>query len=126
YFNVYKNSYERLNEIAQDLNYPFLNPSSNPMLEIPEETDLFITDVLTNGINTEPNIYEEVLSIQERKFRLSENNLIFATNAVITRDTRENINDNNFSLIRLKIESAGNLLSGVSSLAGLEKNSSGN
>ncbi|HET8802999.1 MAG TPA: BamA/TamA family outer membrane protein [Aequorivita sp.] len=126
YFNVYKNSYERLNEIAQDLNYPFLNPSSNPMLEIPEETDLFITDVLTNGINTEPNIYEEVLSIQERKFRLSENNLIFATNAVITRDTRENINDNNFSRTRIKIESAGNLLSGISSLAGLEKNSSGN
>lgn len=126
YFNVYKNSYERLNEIAQDLNYPFLNPSTNPMLEIPEETDLFITDVLTNGISTEPNIYQEVLSIRERQFRLSENNLIFATNAVITRDTRENINDNNFSRTRIKIESAGNLLSGISSLAGLEKNSSGN
>ncbi len=126
YFNVYKNSYERLNEIARDLNYPFLNPSSNPMLEIPEETDLFITDILTNGISTEPNIYQEVLSIRERQFRLSENNLIFATNAVITRDTRENINDNNFSRTRIKIESAGNLLSGISSLAGLEKNSSGN
>lgn len=126
YFNVYKNSYERLNEIAQDLNYPFNNPSQNPMLEIPEETDLFITDVLTNGISTEPNIYQEVLSIRERQFRLSENNLIFATNAVITRDTRENINDNNFSRTRIKIESAGNLLSGISSLAGLEKNSSGN
>ncbi|MDP2686699.1 MAG: BamA/TamA family outer membrane protein [Aequorivita sp.] len=126
YFNVYKNSFERLNEIAQDLNYPFNNPSQNPMLEIPEETDLFITDVLTNGISTEPNIYQEVLSIRERQFRLSENNLIFATNAVITRDTRENINDNNFSRTRIKIESAGNLLSGISSLAGLEKNSSGN
>lgn len=126
YFNVYKNSYERLNEIAQDLNYPFSNPSPNPMLEIPEETDLFITDVLNNDISTEPNIYQEVLSIRERQFRLSENNLIFATNAVITRDTRENINDNNFSRTRIKIESAGNLLSGISSLAGLEKNSSGN
>ncbi len=126
YFNVYKNSYERLNEIAQELNYPFNNPSQDPSLEIPGETDTFISDVLDNTITTDVETFQEVLSIRERQFRLSENNLIFATNVVLTRDTRENINDNNFSRTRLKLESAGNLLSGISSLAGLEKNTNGN
>lgn len=126
YFNVYKNSYERLNEIAQDLNYDFNNPSTDPQLEIPLETETFINEVLARAITTDAVTYEEVLSIYERETRLTENNLIFATNIVLTRDTRENINDNNFSRIRTKFESAGNLLSGISNLAGLKKNSSGN
>ena len=44
----------------------------------------------------------------------------------MTRDTRENINDNNFSRLRFKLESAGNLLAGISNLAGAKKNSDGN
>ena len=126
YFNVYKSSYSHLNEIARDLNYDFNNPSTDPLLEIPGETDEFIYDVLNREIYADPNTYQEVLSIRERQVRLSENNLIFASNITMTRDTRENINDNNFSRIRLKLESAGNLLSGISSLAGLTKNSQGN
>ncbi len=123
---MYNSSYSRLNELAQDLNYNFDNPSNNPSLEIPEETDEFITDVLNGTIDSDPESYQEVLSISERQTRLSENNLIFATNITLTRDTRENINDNNFSRIRLKLESAGNLLSGIASLAGVTKNSNGN
>ncbi len=126
YFNVYKSSYNRLNEIAQELNYGFGNPSNNPMLEIPDETATFITDVLQENINSDPKIYQEVLSIAERQIRLSENNLIFASNITLTRDTRENINDNNFSRLRLKLESAGNVLSGISSIAGIKKNNAGN
>ncbi len=126
YFNVYKSSYNRLNEIAQDLNYDFNNPSNNPMLEIPDETATFIDDVLQANVVTDPETYQEVLSIAERQIRLSENNLIFASNVTLTRDTRENLNDNNFSRIRLKLESAGNVLSGISSLAGSPKNDAGN
>lgn len=126
YFNVYRNSFDRLNEIAQDLNFDFNDPSQDPHLEIPDETDLFITEVLNGNLNTPFAIYQEVLSIRERQLRLSENNLIFASNISITRDTRENLNDNNFSRIRIKLESAGNLLSGIASLAGLKKNSKDN
>ncbi len=122
YFNVYKSSYSILNEIARDLNYDFNNPGTDPFLEVPEEADQFINEVLTRGVAADPQTYEEVLSIYERKLRLSENNLIFASNITLTRDTRENINDNNFSRIRLKLESAGNVLSGIASLAGLTKN----
>ena len=39
YYNVYKSSYNRLNEIAQSLNYDFNNPNTNPTLEIPDETE---------------------------------------------------------------------------------------
>lgn len=126
YFNVYKSSYARLNEIARSLNYEFNNPSPNPVLEIPDETNAFISDVLDDGIAASPEIKQEVLSIRERQFRLTENNLIFATNITLTRDTRENLNDNNFSRIRVKLESAGNLLSGISSLANSPKNEKGN
>ncbi|WP_310992513.1 BamA/TamA family outer membrane protein [Aequorivita marina] len=126
YFNVYKSSYSRLNEIAEDLGYDFNNPSNNPSLEIPDETEVFMSDVLNGELSAGPDLYQEVQSIRERQIRLSENNLIFATNITLTRDTRENINDNNFSRIRLKLESAGNLLSGIASLAGIKKNSNGN
>lgn len=126
YFNVYKSSYSRLNELAHDLNYDFNDPSNNSDLEIPEEADEFISDVMDGTIASDSDIYQEIQSIRERKRRLSENNLIFATNFSLTRDTRENINDNNFSRIRVKLESAGNLLSGIASLAGIKKNSNGN
>ncbi|MCW9037348.1 BamA/TamA family outer membrane protein [Altibacter sp.] len=126
YFNVYRTSYERLNEIAQDIGYDFNNPSNDPMLEIPNETSQFIDDVLFGGITASEEYFQEVLSIAERQFRLTENNLIFASNFTWTRDSRENIFDNTFSRLRWKLEAAGNLLSGISSLAGFEKNEDGN
>lgn len=126
YFNVYKSSYSRLNEIAQELGYDFENPADNPFLEIPDETEIFMTDVLDGSIYSDSETFQEVQSILERQLRLSENNLIFATNITVTRDTRENINDNNFSRVRVKLETAGNLLSGIASLAGIKKNNAGN
>ncbi len=126
YFRVYKSSYSRLNEIAEGLDYDFNIPSDDPTLEIPDETETFMSDVLDRIINSDSDTYQEVQSIRERQRRLSENNLIFATNVTITRDTRENINDNNFSRVRVKLEAAGNLLSGIASIAGIKKNSEGN
>ena len=63
--------------------------------------------------------------IRERQIRLSENNLIVATNYSWTRDTRENIKDNNFYRIRWKIESAGALLQGLASASNLNKDEFG-
>ncbi len=127
YFNVYQSSYNRLNEIAQEEGYDFIDTSADPMLEIPTETDEFIRYILTGG---DPDVsednFQEVLSIAERRFRLTENNLIFASNFTWVRDSRENIFDNSFSRIRWKIEVAGNLLSGIANIAGFEKNEDGN
>lgn len=128
YFNVYRSSYDRLNELAVSTGFDFENPGDNPMLGIPNETNQFIVDVLTSdpGLTVTDEEFQEVLSIAERQFRLTEDNLIFATNYTWTRDTRDNILDNSFSRLRWKVETAGNLLSTVANVAGLEEDSNGN
>ncbi|WP_100802155.1 BamA/TamA family outer membrane protein [Ulvibacter sp. MAR_2010_11] len=124
YFNVYPSSYDRLNEIAQDVGYTFSDPA-NPVLEIPDEANQFIDDFL-DPTNQNSDFYDEVLSISERRFRLTENNLIFASNFIWTRDTREGLQDNTFSRFRWKAEIAGNVLSGIAGIAGLPKDANGN
>ncbi len=134
YFNVYKNSYDRLNEIALE-NSANINPlyfnyddDSNPQsLIIPEGTDGFLSDF--NQTDLEGFSAEEqqtIRNINQQKERLTENNLIFASNISWIRDSRQTVFDNEFSRIRLKLEFAGNVLSGISSLAGIEKNNNNN
>ncbi|WP_461302818.1 translocation and assembly module lipoprotein TamL [Aureisphaera sp.] len=127
YFNVYRTSYDRLNEIAVETGYQFENQESS-MLGIPEEADQFIELVFTenSGLDVSTEIREEVIGIAQRKVRLTENNLIFASIYNWSRDTREGIYDNSFSIFRWKVEAAGNLLSTIASSIGLEKNENGN
>jgi len=132
YFNVYENSYNRLNEIAlgstTDNSYFNLDENNNPIsLIIPEGANQFLDDFNQNqvgGLNDE-NI-QSLRNINQQKNRLTENNLIFASNITWIRDSRKSIFDNQFSRIRLKFEAAGNVLAGISSLTGLEKNQNGN
>lgn len=122
YFNVYKSSYDLLNQLAEDVGYEFQN--DNNELEIPDEVNEFYLEYLTNSdLNTSPETDELFLRILQRQNRLVSNNLIFATNFTWVRDSRQNIYDNSFSRISLKIELAGNLLSAISSLANFSKNS---
>jgi hypothetical protein len=135
YFNVYRNSYDILNEIARDIensnpgsidtNYYTIDENGDLNLNIPDGTNGFLTDIENNDLGTTAENTVTANNINERKDRLTENNLIFATNFQWLRDTRENIFDNSFTRFRWKIETAGNLLSGISRLAGLEKNANG-
>lgn len=139
YFNVYKNSFEQLNDIAQQTEFAYpgiinpeyysINNNNELVLEIPSGANGFIRDVLNGDItpvSDQGEAYQLVDNIDERKARLTENNLIFASNITRTRDTRENIQDNSFSRTRFKLESAGNILSSVASLIGAKKNDRGN
>lgn len=134
FYNVYRNSFNQVNDIAQELENSSpgaINPAlytsngiNNLNLNIPNGINTFL-----NNFNTNPNFYnldstqQNILqSVIERENRLTENNLIFATNFVWTRDTRENIFDKSFSRLRWKVESAGNILSAISSLANTNKN----
>lgn len=131
YFNVYRNSYNELNEIVQAPNVvtnpDYLNEEGG--LSIPEGAENFLEDIdndsgATTGLNSEQ---EQIANyVRERKNRLTENNLIFATNYTYLWNTKENLYDREFTRFRFKVEAAGNLLSVVSNLAGLEKNSNGN
>lgn len=113
YFRVYRSSYNRLNEIADNTNTnpDYLDTSGN--LTIAEGgADAFIQDVLNGNTDiseTDP-LYQSVRSISERKQRLTENNLILASNIVYTYSNRFNLQDNEFFTFRTKVESAGNVL----------------
>ena len=122
YFGVYDNSYNSLNTIAQDVNY--INTDTN--LTIPAETDAFLSYALNPSTPSEISTTQlsTISSINERKNRLTENNLIISSSFTLTNDERTNLFDEDFSIFRFKLELAGNLLSGVSNLIGLNKNTS--
>lgn len=134
YFNVYTSSYDDLNGIGKNYN---TNPGNwgdtpeeqaNENLTIPKGTAGFTNDVITNKTALTPadSQYQEVESIEERRIRLTENDFILATNYTFTKTTKKDLADNTFYQIRAKIESAGSLLSAVSAIGNLPKNSRGN
>lgn len=129
YFSVYQNSFESLETVALDVyNTPeeFISIDENGNENLIEsKADEFIDVVLddTGFEATNPDEYQTVNNIDERKNRLTEDNLIFSTNFSFQQDKRENLFDENFSIFRFKLEAAGNMLTAVSKLAGIKKNS---
>ncbi len=128
YFNIYQSSYNSLNNlaIAYNANPQFFNDSGN--LKIDEGTDGFINQVLTDntnalGISTED--LKTVRSINERKIRLTEDNLIFATNFSYTKTSKKDIYDKEFYAYKAKIESAGNFLNVIANISKKLENQSG-
>lgn len=126
YFGVYQTSYDLLNSIAQsyNTNSNYFNESGN--LTYPEGTNAFITDTTVQPIalNLTNEDLVSVSNIEQRRQRLTEDNLIFATNFSFVKDGRENLYDEDFSIIRFRLETAGNILSLTSRLVGVEKNES--
>ena len=119
YFNVYENSFNSLNTIA--INSGYIN--SGETLALPNQANLFIADATSgnvSGITTTD--LQTVKAINERKERLTEDNLILATNFSYTKDRRDNLFDNDFSIFRLRLELAGNVLAATSNMLGLQKN----
>lgn len=114
YFSVYKSSYRRLNDISKD--YEDINPDyldQNGDLTIAEGgANRFIDDALNanNPLEINQQDHREIRSIEERRIRLSENNLIIASNVTFTNTSRTNIADNNFYTLKAKVESAGGLM----------------
>lgn len=129
YFNVYTSSFDNLENIAlNSYNTPsdFISVNDNGTESlIIGKSDEFIDLVLSdnNYQNSNPDQYKEVNNINERKQRLTENNLILASSFSLTNDERTNLFDEDFSIFRFKIETAGNLISGMADVLGLKKNS---
>ncbi|MBT8266972.1 MAG: BamA/TamA family outer membrane protein [Bacteroidia bacterium] len=127
YFGVYQNSFNRLENIALDVyNTPaeFINDDNGNLSLIQSSADAFIDLVLLDDTfqSSNPTEYQTVNNIKERKNRLTEDNLIFASNFSYAKDKRENVFDENFSIFRFKLEFAGNLLANASRLLGLNRN----
>ncbi|WP_299396278.1 BamA/TamA family outer membrane protein [uncultured Gelidibacter sp.] len=120
YFGVYQNSFNSLNSIAKNINY--IDKSEN--LSIPTGANQFIADVLNNETSLSPNDenYSTISNIDQRKTRLTENNLIISSSFNYVKNRRENIFDNDFSIVRFRVEFAGNILSSLANIAGATKN----
>ena len=128
FFNVYNNSYQQLDAIADNFDDPTEFPeladffvidadnSENPFrLGIPNGTTGFINSVTAAGFPIDNEDLGNVRSIEERQRRLTENNLIFSSNFTFQKNNRIDTNDNSFYQYRLQLESAGNVLSAFSS-----------
>ena len=115
YFNVYRNSYDKLNYISSLYNIDQSLINDNGDLTIPEGSDLFIDQVLNNqtSLSSSNDFYKDVNSISERKERLTENNLIVGSSISINRNTQENFLDEDFSQLRIKLEMVGNIFNEV-------------
>ena len=124
YFREYSNSFSRLNSIAQTSGYI----PNNTDLSIPDQADTFIADVLSGNTSIAPNSTDfiNVSNINERKERLTENNLIFSSSFDYVKDKRQSVLDNDFSIFKFRFELAGNMLQALASLTGSEKDENGN
>lgn len=111
YFGVYTNAYGVLNEIANNIS---TNPSyfQNDNLIIPQGAQSFIVDVLNNRTSLTPadDLYNRVQRIEERRSRLTQNNLIFSSSLQFFNSTKNGIFDKTFTQFRTNLSWSGNLL----------------
>ncbi|RZJ64551.1 MAG: outer membrane protein assembly factor [Flavobacterium sp.] len=138
YFNVYTSSYSALNEIAKEYLDPtdqtYFNENGNLRINadnnvgLPSGTQTFLDTALgeSDAIPLTAADLRTVRSINERKNRLTENNLIVASNFSYSRTTKTDLQDNDFYAFRTKIESAGNLLSLIARASKQLENQNGN
>ncbi|WP_411030317.1 BamA/TamA family outer membrane protein [Spongiimicrobium sp. 3-5] len=133
FFNVYQNTYSSLDEIADAFEgeaalqtfYEDPDATGNPNLIIPAGTSGFTAAILDGTVAADTEVVRDVRSIEERRIRLTEDNLIFASNYTYTKNNKSGISDNNFYQFRLKLESTGNLLSGLSRIITFDENNEG-
>ena len=122
YFNVYTNAYSQLNSLAKSTTgtSTFFN---GDRLAIPEGTAGFTNYVLNDNspITKGSSSYLTVQRIEERRKRLTQNNLIIGSSLDFLKNTQTSFFDENFYQIRFKFESAGNLVNLLAEPLGLER-----
>ncbi|MEY3499953.1 MAG: hypothetical protein RL308_1622 [Bacteroidota bacterium] len=130
YFNIYKSSYNVLNTLAQNpsygVNLNYFNANNDLIIE--SGTSGFTNDVLGSSPTVIPSTadYKTIRSIEERRSRLTENDLIISSSYSYSQTTKKDQNDNDFMIFRGKVESAGNLLSLLARASKQLKNQNGN
>lgn len=127
YFNVYGSSYSDLNDIAliynENINYE--NADGNLTSE---GAVAFIDDVVKGNTSLVPSddAYQTVRSIGERRQRLIENYLIAASSFTFSTTNKTDIYDYNFYNLKVKLETAGNVLSLLSNVVDQPYSDNGN
>ena len=131
YFVVYRSSYQALNNLAQPFSgFPefqeFFDANNN--LIIDSGTSGFTNAVLTNNSPITPADprFRQISSIEERRRRLTENNLILSSSFSYSMTNKKSAFDNAFYMLKTRIESAGNILSLIGNVGNLRTNANGN
>ena len=109
YFNIYTNSFNSINSIALKSNANNFYFDSFNKLKIPNGINSFINDVIAQNISLEQKDFNTLNYINERRNRLTSNNLIIGSSFSIISDNRKNIFDKSFSQFNFKAELAGSL-----------------
>lgn len=130
YYDIYPSSYNTLNNIASTYNTDadYVDDAGNLIkTEISDGfsgADLFALNVLLGGtaLNSADAEFQTVNNILTRKNRLTQNNLILSSSYGFLADNRKSLTDKNFSIVKGKIELAGNLLRALSTTFNLPKN----
>ena len=137
FFNVFNSSFSQLDDIADGFedatNFPELaqffvedeDSQDNLTLSIPDGADGFIAAATASGFQISADDLDEVRSIEERRDRLTENNLISTTNFAYTKNNRSDNTDNSFYQYRIRLESAGNILSALTGFLSIDENDDG-
>lgn len=112
FFNVYRSTYSRLNEISKKYSVDSSLLDNNGDLTIPEGTNQFMGLALWGGI---PNITEtdlrSTISVLERANRLTYDDFILSTSYTFILNNNFQFNQEDFYQFRVKLESAGSFLS---------------
>ncbi len=111
YYNVYSSSYNALNNLAKTYNTNTNYVDGNGDLLIPSGTSSFTNDALNATFALPEAEFKTIRSIEERRKRLTENNLILASSFTFFKTSKLGLTDNTFYSLRTKLESAGNVLS---------------
>ena len=127
YFNVYRNSYDRLNEIGKQVNSNPNHFDTNGDLIIPEGANNFIAEVLNNqtSLTKENNSYQDINLVKERQDRLTTNNLILGSSFGIYYNSQQNLLDETFFQFQWKLSLIGSLLNEILKSSRTEKNING-
>ena len=122
YFNVYTNAYSELNSLAKSTTgtSAFFNGDN---LAIPAGTTGFTSYVLSDSspITKGSPSYLNVQRIEERRDRLTQNNLIVGSSIDFLKNTQTSFFDENFYQVRFQFESAGNLINLLAEPLNLER-----
>jgi len=103
YFFIYDSEYQKLNDVAEDV---FGQPLPDNNDDILNFMDFFLDPV--NGYeDSHPDDYDTVSDVNERRDILIEDSMVPVISYSLVYNTRENINDNNFSYFTARLVSAG-------------------
>jgi outer membrane protein assembly factor BamA len=109
YFNIYSNSFNSINSIALNNNTNSSYFNSLNKLIIPEGINSFIKDVINRNLSLNEDDFNTVNYINDRRNRLTANNLIIGSSYSLISDNRKSFFNQNFSQLKIKFELAGTL-----------------